>query len=1829
MAELPGRRFGANIISQQLSALRTPIIKVQLPTCGAAVLVGMEDDGADFFSRQSTTASGEVTTPPDDEARYEEGIPLVQPEAQLERPTPTPGPGTPSAEKAAKDSRQEFDEELVDTATLKTNPNRFRPEALDRKTTEQVLDSLDLSSHRETHRSLENTSSESKSGHLEGVSVGGDTDNGVAGNHDEGAEGADLHEDTVAEKQKDTHTDIGPFDEYHTEAAADGSLGAGQHENLLDNPPSLEAAKHEVAQADAPSDDLAAMWKAALDDDDFLVDGETLDEPSFFEGDGQGFLDDKQAALHQETTSEGHSPSSSTYGSFQGQQLQSSGGLNSPYAQANGYQQIVPNRYIPNASGLSNSSSPVSATNDFTQHSRYNAHPLTQAQQGRPSLPAKTQSFADQSKGGYTSPYDMPFDISRPKKRTHLQQTSWGSTPYNNSLSAPPAPPPRSSSMYTVQPPRVAQAHAPAFSSNHVSANSLHQPPSVGSASLRAGASSEVAKPKSDSFFEELPIATKPRPQSALGRGMPQPPSNQPLPLQASSFVNRQPSYSPPPAAYQLQAPERVNPYAITPQSALGASPIPNTTSRYSSAPPAQLSAPQSRTRYATPPASGPPPSRVLPFQPRTSSPLAHHQKSYESQQRTPASAPHVQTGSEEIYASGNASLNTIQRESHQLKPAPQTAEGTISNNDVLQGSFEGTILDSPPEPEDHSVLNRGISDTPPSNSPPPAALSPPKRATSAYDPQPHSYQPVKDPVFAAPRRSQTQSPGKLFSGSRLPTIPQEPYQRPASVHEPASYLHQSIPYGPSAPQQSRPEQSTPQTANFISPTDGREADPLQRWKGCPVFVFGFGGTVVSSFPKQIPRYSAGHLAPMIKCSPGEVHVRPANDLIPLEDHVAKFPGPLRSKSKKKDILTWLANRVVTLESELLFVSQGTTLPDPRKRLEERVLLLKVLTALVEHDGVLEGNSNIEKLTRTILSPELAEDESKSEANPSYFTGVDLVGISKPGGSSVQPDAVNHEFVESLRRLLVNGEREKAVWHAVDKRLWAHAMLISSTLSKDVWKQVVQEFVRQELKLVGNNTESLAALYEVFAGNWEESIDELVPPSARAGLQMVSKVPNNGPTKNALDGLDRWRETLSLILSNRSTGDPQAILALGRLLSGYGRIEAAHICYLFARSLIVFGGSDNPHAHIALIGADLGQQSFGDAAGVDAILLSEVYEYCISVSPSSSASLVVPHLQGYKLYHAMKLAEYGYRAEAQQYCDAIANSLKMTTKLAPYYHSSLFSALDDLTKRLQQSPKDGSSSWKPSMDKVSGSVWAKFNSFIAGDDSDGPSIGSGRQAESDVGPFAKVAGGTPTISRSPSNTELYGSYPGVQSGPPSVVGMSNTRYAPVGSYAPRTSLEQPGRSSYESQRPSPYEPARSQGSDYGAPYQPHSSLPNNHTPQYHHLEHWQRPEASARPPESMEPFQRSSGQSSGPTSNALKPLPSPHQQDAFRATPPSLQNTPFEGYKVSQGETQSNDGRLYPGSNYNFTPYEPVTLEHESQANNVYGNTYEPPSYEPTYDDPDSSPTIDKPKERFTMDDDDDDTFTKKAADVLKNEKARKDKAADEAFKKAAAEDGKRHSLQGDNGLDELTNTTAKKDANSGDKKGWFGGWFGKKDPNAAPGPIKAKLGEENSFYYDPDLKKWINKKGGTDTSTPTAKPPPPRGPPIRAVSSPPVARNPIPAGTRPQAPASVSNLSAAASTSMPSVAALPPSGPPSAIGTPQRTDSPLEPGSTLVPPSLAAIASGAGAGGPPSGPPSRPTTSMSNASSIDDLIGAPAVRKGGTVKKAKKGRGYVDIMAK
>uniref|UniRef100_A0A8H7K7T6 Uncharacterized protein n=1 Tax=Bionectria ochroleuca TaxID=29856 RepID=A0A8H7K7T6_BIOOC len=137
------------------------------------------------------------------------------------------------------------------------------------------------------------------------------------------------------------------------------------------------------------------------------------------------------------------------------------------------------------------------------------------------------------------------------------------------------------------------------------------------------------------------------------------------------------------------------------------------------------------------------------------------------------------------------------------------------------------------------------------------------------------------------------------------------------------------------------------------------------------------------------------------------------------------------------------------------------------------------------------------------------------------------------------------------------------------------------------------------------------------------------------------------------------------------------------------------------------------------------------------------------------------------------------------------------------------------------------------------------------------------------------------------------------------------------------------------------------------------------------------------------------------------------------------------------------------------------------------------------------------------MDDDDDIPALK--AD---KSKADKDRENEEMFRKAAEEDAKREAEQ------------------KAAKKGWgLTSWFGagKRAESPKPGDlnsketkyVRAKLGEQSTFVYDTELKRWVNKKPGAENvEAKKATPPPPRGAPRSATSTPPPGTPPPPMGS-------------------------------------------------------------------------------------------------------------------
>lgn len=1711
----------------------------------------------------------------------------------------------------------------------------------------------------------------------------------------------------------------------------------------------LEEVLRENTKDEEPSkaqeDDLAAMWSAALADDEFLDDSASVDPSAFFADDGEGFLDDFDATQPDLASPTQPMPVVNAHGQTVGF---TAAGHASAQA-ASRYTPLVqeqPRQRIPNPltspEFFSSSRMPALAATAPAVYGGYNQTPHAATSQSpqvqqRPTGPQSSQSFVDKSKGGYASPYDLPDSIVQPRSRP--------ARPAAAPVVQPNAPPPRTSSMTTAPPPlaRAPTAASLATPSPPMSGQPFQSQPQSQSQLPRSSTASDK-KDLSGGFFADLPVIPKARvrpsgtytPSPALSTQSPPqlppmragtmpPPSGPPLGAATQIFGGLQPPDRlpllpdvAPTAPQQLQPPPvapppstRYSPVAPASGAALVPGPAaaaarfspappsapPAASSRYSPAPPSQPSQPQgqAQNKYSAAP-QGPRPG--MPFAPRTSSPLAFAEKPHLEAPGAPVRSLSYQPGSASVIA-----------------PKPATSMGPPSR----RGSEQQVEYGAPLQPmQSRSYAPSNQSDghhnsvaSPPRMTPyaPSIPGSPESRKSQPFTPVDQS-SPYDH--FSPSARPRTQSPGAVMKGPLRTATQFDPPTTASDVTSP-TMIHQQ-----DTRQKLHPaRRQFSADLSFTVPQDERAADGLERWKGSPILRWSPSGTLVTSFPKQAPFYATGHAIPTIKCTPGPITIHDSKTTFPMDERNAKFPGPfsLKGKGKKKELSAWLTTKIEDLskahEEEALNYNTPQLL---KRRVEEKVILWKIAKLFLEHDNKVEGNTPAEVEARNILLPELAQNVESAEISPA--------------DSMLKSEPVSADALAQIRKRLLDGKREDAVWYAAEQRLWSHALLIASVGGPGLWKQVVQEFVRAQVKDAGEKAQSLAALYEVFAGNWDESIDELVPPSARAGFQMINK---SGPSaKNPLDGLDQWRETLSLIISNRSTNDVQAIVALGRLLSKYGRVEAAHTCYLFARASAKWAGADDLEADFVLLGADHQSQPHELAIDLDSILLSETYEYLLSIAPAAGASPVVPHLQAYKLHHAHTLAEHGLRKEAQSYCDAIEKAVKSSTRASPYYHTGLLSQVEELNRCLSAAPQPTGSSWipKPSMDKVSGSMWKRFNTFVAGDDDDQASNGTGPGSESGqtAGPFGKVTGDSPTMSRQGSSADLYSAM-SMNGGPASSMmstsapskyapinaAMSRTplehtvsgRYAPHASntYSPRGSLESTrseiperpgtGYSMYTGLQPQPPQP-RSSSTPFGA-YLPQGQ--NVSDAQHAQQLGVPRPEAARavsdyRVQYSQPASRRESVQSGSASVSGYSPRPS-LEQSRYSPRPPMEHDQPTYGYQPQAAQDPSPyqpggsytssmpenimesieepdpEGQGYPPSApQEFTPthepsrppfersqssYEPPSTTYEPPSSSFDHaeagpsdepvNSYEPPtsyapttssytptdsyeppaSYEPSsssyqpYEppsssyqpyqpepDPEDQPSEESeplPKKKSIMDlSDDEDDMVARAAALKAQQKRDADRAADEAFRAAAEADAKRDSPSSQTG-----------------KKGWFGGWFkkgeaGNLDAAAAGGnkPIRAKLGEENSFYYDPDLKKWVNKKGGATPEASTPTPPPPRaGPPGRSAGPSGMGGPPITSSSGP--PSRVASASGG-----------PPSGPPSRGGTPGLGGAPAmsPPGgvASAVPPGLA------------SGPPSRPATSMSNASSIDDLLGAPAPRKGAAgAKKGKRGGRYVDVMAK
>lgn len=226
---------------------------------------------------------------------------------------------------------------------------------------------------------------------------------------------------------------------------------------------------------------------------------------------------------------------------------------------------------------------------------------------------------------------------------------------------------------------------------------------------------------------------------------------------------------------------------------------------------------------------------------------------------------------------------------------------------------------------------------------------------------------------------------------------------------------------------------------------------------------------------------------------------------------------------------------------------------------------------------------------------------SESEANTAPFqSAMDLHALR--GKASNEPALTTTSITSSdfkrLKTCLASGDRRAAIRYASDRQLWAHALLLASSLDREIWKEVVADFIRADLsdQGSGSGSDALKVLYGTLGGLGSLAIDSILPKQSLAppatgtaalpierpvgitGSAPVSRsatpAPFGAPAQIDVskfanvtnETLDSWQETAAYLMSNRCAGDSAALSTLSEVLAANGRSDAAQLWY----NIVVF-----------------------------------------------------------------------------------------------------------------------------------------------------------------------------------------------------------------------------------------------------------------------------------------------------------------------------------------------------------------------------------------------------------------------------------------------------------------------------------------------------------------------------------------------------------------------------------------------------------------------------------------------------------------------------------
>ncbi|KAI6022685.1 Sec23-binding domain of Sec16-domain-containing protein [Pisolithus marmoratus] len=879
--------------------------------------------------------------------------------------------------------------------------------------------------------------------------------------------------------------------------------------------------------------------------------------------------------------------------------------------------------------------------------------------------------------------------------------------------------------------------------------------------------------------------------------------------------------------------------------------------------------------------------------------------------------------------------------------------------------------------------------------------------------------------------------------------------------------------------------------------------DPLGRVSArAPIVSFGFGGRLVTYFHGSAD-LSTGFDVALSTRRTTNIAIREVHKVLPeyaLEPKAALYPGPLFSdlgspvtslvrtgmssnlKTKKARVIKYLEERAAEISHGITYASEGVE----RRRVEDKLALVQVLKVMVEHDGVLYGSSQTDAAVRAAWSHMLASSASLSTptfASPfadGYSTPLPATNETPVSITTTRPSAL-----DKIQALLVRGERRQAYHYALDEKLWAHAMIISSSIDKEAWKEVVGEFLKAELGVHGpqhalvarvndnmppraNGRECLRVVYSLFSGqgpaaskgflfvSWIRfdvpvTVQELVPTNILSGAATRLQVPAphlphitpmspNFPsavtaTQVPPEPLLKWPEIVASALTDVSNPEwSAAITALGDYLLSHQQVEAAHVCYMLSPQTSMIGGVGSPSARIVLLGSQSPHSMPTFCKDFDATIFSEILEFAFSLKATPKGQepfLGFPHLQAYKLVRAVYLAEIGHLQAASRYCEAITTSM---ARPSPYFNPVMVVDAPDMDK---------SGSWisgkvnKPSLDSIGSWLEGRLTKFIAGE-GDEPS------------PSAALSGPPPY-------NPLPSAATSASSSPPPMM--------PTGQFAPA----QPRRTGSAMSLPSA---------------QPYAPIDRASSAMEHH-----RPVRGASPaPPKTAPLQ---------TSYPFSPYTPPINGHAttYVSAYGSGSTSRKSSLESRHARRVGGGGTALSSADSSATPVATtfVKVEGVSPSGGGLVSLMDDATLSTT-----PSPGAAPRRLDTTFEDEEDDLGLGNRA-LRKPEESAKPAEGNPPSPTPQQESAAQ--TEGKSGSSPSTQATAPGSS-------WFSRFWRRSE---TPGPVRANLGEETSFHYDKELGRWVNKKAGAEGSQPVAPAPPP---PARAqTASPTQARRPTTGG--------------------------------------------------------------------------------------------------------------------